>query len=100
MQQVLGVLRQLLRKLDIEGDKDVALLTRLLRQGQPVTWTPAIIIIILLLSLLGFYYARMCIVLVPGIRLTVVGLMTSLARLRGILSPDRVGMSTSTPHRA
>ena len=49
MQQVLGVLRQLLRKLDIEGDEDVALLTRLLRQGQPVTWTPAIIIIILLL---------------------------------------------------
>ena len=39
MQQVLGVLRQLLRKLDIKGDEDVSLLTRLLRQGQPVTWT-------------------------------------------------------------
>ena len=46
MQQVLGVLRQLLRKLDIEGDKDVAFLTRLLRQGQPVTWTQDIIIIL------------------------------------------------------
>ena len=54
MQQVLGVLRQLLRKLDIKGDEDVALLARLLRQGQSVTWTPASIII-------RFYYARMCI---------------------------------------
>ena len=97
MQQVLGVLRQLLRKLDIEGDEDITLLARLLRQGQPVTWTPAIII----RSLLGFIMSG-CQVLeaVPGIRLTVVGLMTSLARLRGILSPERVGMSTSTPHRA
>ena len=59
MQQVLGVLRQLLRKLDIKGDEDVALLTRLLRQGQPVTWTPAIIIIIII-TIIRFIL-RMCI---------------------------------------
>ena len=35
----------------------------------------------------------------PGILLTVLGRITSLARLRGIFSPARVGISTITPQR-
>ena len=47
------------------------------------------------------FYDTPCMLLcVPGILLIVVGLITSVARFSGIFSPDRVGMSTNTPHKA
>lgn len=36
MKQVLGVLRELLRELNIECDENVSLLTRLLREGETI----------------------------------------------------------------